>query len=79
MVRVVTRGGAGELSDPVVRRTNPSVPGSKPRNLRMVKTLSNSASIHWESPSVPNGRVDGYKVKLDTTIIIFMYSRPGQH
>ena len=30
MVRVITRGGVGELSDPLVRRTNPSAPGSPP-------------------------------------------------
>ena len=35
MVRVITRGGVGELSEPLVRRTNPSAPGSPPMDLNV--------------------------------------------
>ena len=61
MVRVITRGGEGELSDPIVKRTNPSAPGSLPNTLTAT-TMSNSALASWLPPSIPNGAIDLYKV-----------------
>ena len=40
MVRVVTRGGVGELSDPLVRRTRPSAPGSPPMYLEVTPQVT---------------------------------------
>ena len=78
MVRVITRGGVGELSDPLVRRTNPSAPGSPPMYLEVTPQVTiqpinhllltlltrqaNSANFSWRPPIQPNGNIDWYKV-----------------
>jgi len=64
MVRVITRGGVGELSDPLVRRTNPSAPGSPPMYLE-VTPQANSANFSWRPPIQPNGNIDWYKVNIE--------------
>jgi len=64
MVRVITRGGVGELSDPLVKRTNPAAPGSPPMYLE-VTAQANSANFSWRPPTQPNGNIDSYKVNIE--------------
>ena len=40
MVRVITHGGVGELSEPLVRRTKPSTPGSPPMHLNVTAEVT---------------------------------------
>lgn len=61
-VRVITRGGAGELSDPVVRRTLPTLPGSPPTLLNVTSLQAHSGTISWMPPNKPNGKIDSYQV-----------------
>merc|ERR1719507_1008128 len=65
MVRVITRGGVGELSEPLVRRTNPSAPGSPPMDLNVTSIQANSANFSWNPPTQPNGKIDKYKVNIE--------------
>ena len=49
MVRVITRGGVGELSEPLVRRTNPSAPGSPPLDLSVVPEVTIQSFISFQN------------------------------
>ena len=60
-VRVLTRGEPGELSDPVIKWTKPSSPGSEPRNLQIIPTNS-TAAVKWTPPTIPNGKINFYQV-----------------
>ena len=51
MVRVITRGGVGELSDPLVKRTNPSAPGSPPMYLEVTAQVTIQPIKHILSDS----------------------------
>jgi len=64
-VRVLTRGEPGELSDPVIKWTKPSSPGSEPRNLQIIPTNS-TAAVKWTPPTIPNGKINFYQYKYWT-------------
>jgi len=64
-VRVLTRGEPGERSDPVIERTQPSLPGSKPLNMKISAT-NETATVQWTPPIIPNGKIDFYKYKYWT-------------
>ena len=51
MVRVITRGGVGELSDPLVKRTNPAAPGSPPMYLEVTAQVTIRPIKHFRSDS----------------------------
>lgn len=61
-VRVKTRGGMGEISDPSINQTKSSRPGSPPRKLVIPDIKANSAELSWEPPIKPNGPINNYEV-----------------
>lgn len=72
MVRIITRGEGdgwmGELSDPVINRTNPSTPGSQPSQLVMEEIKDSEAKISWQPPLLANGPIDLYKINIEETL-----------
>jgi len=62
-VRVITRGGPGDLSDPITNKTKAAAPGSVPANLNITKIESDSASLSWSPPMKANGDIGHYEVR----------------
>lgn len=61
-VRVITRGGMGEISDPSINQTKSTRPGSPPKNLVIPDIKANSAQLSWEPPIKPNGPISNYEI-----------------
>ena len=56
--------GTGPPSTPVTTLTLSSPPGSPPRNISATQITSTQAKIVWEQPSLPNGEICKYLIKL---------------
>ena len=70
MVRVITRGGVGELSEPLVRRTNPSAPGSPPLDLNVVPEVTIQSFNH--------SKMKSENVNMRMTSILIISDTAGQ-